>query len=88
MEDNYNVVNKDQKVISVKEWFITIRILMVPIVNLVMPFVWAFGGGSSASKANYFKAYLIMILISIILVALFWGTIFAFVASQTIGRSY
>ena len=88
MEDNYEIVNKEQQVISVKEWLITLLILAVPIVNLVMPFVWAFGGGSSASKANYFKAYLIMVLISIILLALFWGTIFAFIATQTIGRSY
>ncbi len=88
MEDNYKVVDKDMQVISVKEWLITMLILMVPIVNLVMPFVWAFGGGSSASKANYFKAYLIMVLISIVFIALFWGTIFAFVATQTIGRSF
>ncbi|HIW32658.1 MAG TPA: hypothetical protein IAA29_07715 [Candidatus Paenibacillus intestinavium] len=45
-------------VVTVKEWLITMLILIIPIVNIVMMFVWAFGGGNP-SKANYFKAALI-----------------------------
>lgn len=61
--------------VSMKEWLITLLILCIPIVNLVMPFVWAFGGGSNPSKANFFKAQLIMILIGIVMWFLFLGAL-------------
>ncbi|WP_281889801.1 hypothetical protein [Paenibacillus sp. YYML68] len=53
--------------ISVKDWMITMLILMIPLVNLIMLFVWAFGGGASPSKANFAKANLIWAAIGITL---------------------
>ncbi len=50
---------QDANIITVKEWLITFLILCIPVVNLVMPFVWAFGSNAKKSKANYFKAYLL-----------------------------
>ncbi|HBH13455.1 MAG TPA: hypothetical protein DDX29_10140 [Clostridiales bacterium] len=61
--------------VSMKEWLITLLILMIPIVNLIMPFVWAFGGGSNPSKSNFFKAQIIVILIGIVLWFLFVGSL-------------
>ncbi|HAS72701.1 MAG TPA: hypothetical protein DCS67_00985 [Clostridiales bacterium UBA8960] len=61
-------------VVTVKEWIITMLILMIPLVNIVMVFVWAFGGGANASKANYFKAMLIIWLVGIVLWFLVVGT--------------
>lgn len=46
--------------ISVKEWLIMSLIMIIPIVNIVMIFVWAFGSKEKKSKANYFKALLII----------------------------
>ncbi len=46
------------EIIYVKEWLITILILCIPIVNIVMPFVWAFSKGVKKSKQNFFKAVL------------------------------
>lgn len=51
MDNNYyseEQQNNMQKVfyeepVSVKEWVITLLIMVIPIVNLVMIFVWAFG---------------------------------------------
>ena len=54
-------------IVTVKEWLITMLIMIIPIVNLVMIFVYAFGGSSNPSKANYFKASLIMALIGVVL---------------------
>lgn len=87
MDNNYyseEQQNNMQKVfyeepVSVKEWVITLLIMVIPIVNLVMIFVWAFGGKQKKSKSNYFKAALIMsgiaiafsIVLSIIIVVLF-----------------
>lgn len=45
-------------VISVKEWLLTMLIMIIPIVNIIMMFVFAFGEGNP-SKQNYFKAALI-----------------------------
>ncbi len=53
--------------VTVKEWIITMLILMIPLVNIVMVFVWAFGGGTNLSKANYFKAMLIIWAVGIVL---------------------
>jgi succinate dehydrogenase/fumarate reductase cytochrome b subunit len=63
-------------VISVKDWMITILLLVIPIVNIVMLFVWAFGGGVNSSKANYAKASLIWALIGIVLYIVFGLLIF------------
>ena len=64
---------------SVKDWIITFLIMMVPCVNIVMIFVWAFSN-TNKTRANFFKAYLIimavMMVLSLILsVAL--GSVFA-----------
>ena len=46
-------------VISVGEWMVTLLILFIPIVNIIMLFIWGFGGGVNKTKANYCKASLI-----------------------------
>ncbi len=62
-------------VVRVGDWVITILVLAIPIVNLVMLFVWGFGGGTNPSKANFAKASLVWMAIGIILTVIFW-TIF------------
>ena len=53
--------------VSVGEWIVTFIVLAIPLVNIIMLFVWAFGGGVNLSKKNYAKATLILIVISIAL---------------------
>ncbi|MDR1804403.1 MAG: zinc ribbon domain-containing protein [Treponema sp.] len=53
-------------VVSTAGWFGTIIVLMVPIVGLVLYFVWAFGSGN-LNRRNYCRASLIMMAISIVL---------------------
>lgn len=50
--------------VSVGEWIVTYLIMMIPLVNIVMMFVWAFGSIEKRSKANYFKALLIVTAVS------------------------
>ena len=33
----------NKEVMSMKEWFLTYLILLIPIINIIMLFIWAFG---------------------------------------------
>ena len=70
--------------ITFGDWMLTKLILCIPVVNLVMMFVWAFGDGKK-SKSNIFKAELVWLLISsvlsIILLIVFFA-MFAAVATE------
>ena len=61
---------------SIGDWIITSIIFAIPIVGFVMLFVWGFGSNTQPSKANWAKASLIMIGISIVIALLFFGSIF------------
>lgn len=50
-------------VMKVSDWMITLLLLAIPLVNIIMLFVWAFGGGTNPNKANYSKATLLWMLI-------------------------
>lgn len=78
--DNYqNVYPVKDDTVTVKEWIISMLILLIPVVNIIMTFVWAFGSNTKPSKANYFKASIILWLIGIALyfILMFMG-IFSF----------
>lgn len=65
--------------ISVKDWLIMFLILLIPIANIVMVFVWAFSKEEKKSKSNFFKAYLIYAGICIVISLILWAIIFAIV---------
>ena len=44
---------------SVKEWLVIDLLMMIPCVNLIVVFVWAFSSSEKMSKYNFFKANLI-----------------------------
>lgn len=71
---NYEETRK-QTVVTVGDWIVTYILMAIPVVNLIMLFVWGFGGSAPLSKANWAKATLIIYLVAIILVVLFWGVI-------------
>ena len=50
---------QDSSVMSVKDWVITILVVSLPFIGLIMLFVWGFGSGTNANKANFAKASLI-----------------------------
>ena len=67
-------------VVSVGEWMLVMLILAIPLVNIVMLFVWAFGGGVNKTKANYCKASLIWIAIAIAMWIIFFSSIMGMMA--------
>ena len=81
MNGQNQIGHQQAPVVSVKEWLLTNLILMIPLVNIVMMFVWAFGSNTNPNKANYFKAALILfaivMAIYLVLAVVFLGSIAA-----------
>ncbi len=71
-----NIQNK--KPMTTGEWVVTLLITFIPLVGLIMLFVWAFGSGTPVCKANWAKATLIWMAIGLVLFLLFGvlGTLF------------
>ena len=51
---------RESEEVSVSEWIITIIITVIPIVNVIMYLIWAFGNNAKPSKANWAKASIIV----------------------------
>ena len=49
-----------EKPLTTGEWFITLLILALPLVGLIMHFVWAFGDGN-VGRRNFCRATLLWI---------------------------
>lgn len=60
-------------VMSIVDWLITMVVMAIPLVNLIMLFVWGFGSGSNPNRANFCKAYLVMMVIIIVLYIIFFA---------------
>ncbi|TKI54137.1 hypothetical protein E8L90_00990 [Brevibacillus antibioticus] len=77
-------VPENERVMSVKEWLITFLIMMVPVVNLVMYFVWAFGSEGNLNRKNWAKANLLIIgvCIGLYISVFFLLMIVAFIATS------
>ncbi len=78
VNEGYGVLEEP---VSLSEWVIMYLIMMVPLVNIIMLFVWGFGSGTKKSKANYCKASLIFMAIGFVLSFLFLGTIIGAIAA-------
>ncbi len=55
--------NEEAEVISTKDWLITLIISAIPVVNIIMFFIWAFGDQTNPNKANWAKASLLWMVI-------------------------
>jgi len=66
----------DTTVMSTKDWLLTLLIFMLPCVNIIMLFVWAFSGSGNHNRRNYSRATLILVAIITglyIMAVLFFG---------------
>lgn len=51
--------------LSVGNWMLTLLLTIIPLVNIIMLLVWAFGSGTHPGKANWAKAMLLWFVIFI-----------------------
>lgn len=78
VEKNIHPVISEAPVISVKDWMIIILITMIPVLNFIMYFVWAFSKTDNPSKTNWAKANLIWMAIWLVVIIIFMGAIISF----------
>lgn len=64
--------------VKISEWVLAMVLMMIPCVNIIMMFVWAFSSTEKKSKSNFFKAYLIFFGISMGVMLLVWVAIVFF----------
>ena len=65
-----------REIITVDQWFYTFLISAIPVIGLIMLFVWAFGKDTNPNKANWAKASLLIA--GIVIVLYFFITEFFF----------
>jgi len=75
MENNSEELDINEFAVSVGDWFVTMLIMAIPLLNLIMLLVWAFADEVKPSKRNFARAALIMFIIFIAAVALFVVTV-------------
>ena len=75
MENQEIQTNRNQSVVSIGDWIITMILMCIPIVNFIMLLVWAFSKSTPLSKSNWAKASLIFMIIGFLLLVIFWGSI-------------
>lgn len=57
---NYQYNDPRYNPMSVGDWILTNLVLAIPIVNIIMYFVWAFSSGTNINKRNFCRASLII----------------------------
>ena len=65
---NAQLSARESSPVSLGDWIITLIVLAIPIVGIVMLFVWGFSSGTHPSKQNYCRAVLIFALVAFVLV--------------------
>jgi hypothetical protein len=66
-----NLSSENNGVLSVKDWAITIFITGLPLIGLIMLFVWAFDDNTNINKKNWAKVNLLIMLIFFLIVMSF-----------------
>lgn len=69
-----SVQQAPQEEMTLGNWLVTLLLTCIPCVNLIMLFVWGFGGNAPRSKANWAKAQLIFMAIGVVFV-LIWAAV-------------
>lgn len=79
MSQNLRPLDPSQEPMSVGDWIITMIVLAIPIVGIVMIIIWGFTSPQdtvkSVTRANFCKAYIVIVIIGIVLSFLVGGAI-------------
>lgn len=79
--DQQIISGSNYKPMTVGDWIITFIIQAIPLIGLIMLFVWAFGDGTHPSKKTWAQALLIFALVMFVLAIIFFILFFSMIAS-------
>ncbi|TQK62554.1 hypothetical protein FB479_105338 [Brevibacillus sp. AG162] len=71
-------IAENEKVMTMKDWILVSLFMMIPIANIVLLFMWAFGSDGNLNRKNWSKATLLLMAILLGLYFVF-GTIIAII---------
>lgn len=54
-------------VMRTRDWLVTFLIQCIPIINIIMMFVWAFSSSENPNKSNFAKASLVLMGIAFVI---------------------
>lgn len=66
-ENNLYAQDPITKPMSFGDWIKTLLLQIIPIVNIILLFVWAFGSRTNLNKKNFSRAYLLLMAIVLVL---------------------
>ena len=72
---------ENEKVVSTGEWVASKFILLIPIVNIIFLFIWAFNKSENKNKSNWAKATLIVYVLRVFIYILIILMFFSFFTS-------
>ena len=72
VSNEHDYMNKNSSIMSVLDWFITFGILIIPIVGIVMIFVWAFSENGKKDRINFAKAFILFVIALIVINVVFY----------------
>jgi uncharacterized membrane protein YvbJ len=84
-------VKTKESPMSVGSYILTMIVFAIPILNIIMMFVWAFGSNVNRNKKNFSRATLILLLIGIVLSIIFSilaGTALASIFNSSYSHSF
>ena len=73
---------RDERVMSVTDWLVTLLLMIIPVVNLILLIVWAVSDSGNRNRTNWARAALIMGAIWIVIYILIFGAIFGIAAAS------
>lgn len=79
--------NPNTQPLGVGDYMLMFILLALPLINLIMLFVWAFGNGN-LNRKNYAKAALVFMIIGVVLSVIFAGTMSAFIMQMMDSGAY
>ena len=85
-DPNQYIFNEPQApVMSVKDWVLTMLVMLIPCVNIILMFVWAFSKTENPNKSNFFKAYLIYAAISVV-ISIIFGIVYGVIIGAAVSN--
>lgn len=66
---------KNQESLSVGDWMVVLFLISIPILNIIILFVWALSSDTNVTKSNFAKAVLMWFLVIIVLWFLFFASL-------------